>query len=179
MSKEMQKVILYLDPIEVIVEKGKTVEETLENAKKATKEQLKERFSRFQYSLVELNALSMEKAKPGMVVELDGEVGIITVLNRKNIKVIISGNRSINGAPEAFKLSNKSYKEAMVPRRVMEDMEEYYEGDCGYILYQGEEVPVVNGKKVGNKYRLWSLKDLGYYFDFTKEQLIKRFKDIN
>ena len=72
MSKEMQKVILYLDPIEVIVEKGKTVEETLENAKKATKEQLKERFSRFQYSVVELNTLSMEKAKPGMVVELDG-----------------------------------------------------------------------------------------------------------
>ncbi|WP_394555920.1 hypothetical protein C1N61_32595 (plasmid) [Priestia aryabhattai] len=180
MSKEMQKVILYLDPIEVVVEEGETVEELLENAKNATKEQIKEKFPRFQYSLVEPNALSMEKAKPGMVVEVDGEVGIITVLNRKNIKVVISGNRLINGSPEAFKLSDKTYKEAMVPRRIMEGMQDYFcEGDCGYISYNGEEIPVVIGKQVRGKYQLWNLEKLGVYYSLANEQLVKLFKDIN
>jgi len=180
MSKEMQKVILYLDPIEVIIEKGKTEEELIENAQKAAREQLKEKFPRLQYSVVDLNALSMEKAKPGMVVEVDDEVGIITVVNKKKIKVVISGNRIINGAPEAFKLSKKTYKEAMVPRRLAEGMEDFYsEGNCGYIPYQGEKVPVVIGKEVRGSYKLWNLKKPGIGYELTQEQLVKFFKDIN
>ncbi|MED4284829.1 hypothetical protein P4679_23180 [Priestia megaterium] len=180
MSKEMQKVILHLDPIEVIVEKGKTENELIENAKKAVREQLKEKFPSAKYSLVDMNALSLESVKPGMVVEVDNQVGIVTVVNKKKINVVISGNRIITGTPEAFKASKKTFKEAMVPRRLMVGMEDYYcEGDCGYISYQGEKIPVIVGKQVRGKSKLWNLEKPGVGYELTQEQLVKFFKDIN
>ncbi|QJX79969.1 hypothetical protein [Priestia megaterium] len=179
MSKEMQKVVLYLEPIEVTVEKGKIEEELIRNAKIAAMEHIKSDFPNFEYALFDVNALNIVDVEPGMVVEGDEGAGIVTSVSSGLVNVILAGNKKTCNVPELLKVSNKSYKEVMVPRRIMELMKDFYcEGDCGYIISNGRNVPVVIGKKYSGAHSLWNLEELGKSYSMTDKQLAKEFIDI-
>lgn len=164
--------------LEVFIEKTDDKQLMMERARKATIASFKEKYPKAHYTLAAIKPIDLESAKGGMVIEADGELGIITKKNPKTIRVVLSGNRIVSGAPSAFKTSNNHFKEAWVARQVVEGMEDvFHEGNCGYLLTTNGLVPVVIGYETKGRFILWSLEDPGTSINCDQKQLEKYFKD--
>ena len=141
-------VTLSLASASFVVE-GNTNEELLENAKIAMAEQLATgKFPHITYSISDANALTFENAFPGQIVESkDGNIGIVTGVNKKTINVTYTNNRSVQGSPGIFKLSNVPFEQARSKRRNSSiEMDYWMEGESGYFKNDGEIHEVVIGK---------------------------------
>lgn len=164
--------------LDVFIEKTDDKQLIMERARKATIASFKEKYPKAHYTLKAIKPIDLESAKGGMVIEADGELGIITKKNPKTIRVVLSGNRIVSGAPSAFLTSNKHFTEAWVGRKAVEGMEDVFqEGNCGYLLTTEGLVPVVIGYETKGKFILWSLEDPGTSINCDQKQLEKYFKD--
>lgn len=141
-------VTLTLASASFVVE-GNTDKELLENAKKAMAEQLTTgKFPHITYSINDANALSFDNVLPGKIVESkDGNVGIVTGVNKKTIAVTYTNHRSVLGPPENFKASDIPFEQARSKRKHSSiETDFWYEGNSGYFKNKGEVHEVVIGK---------------------------------
>jgi hypothetical protein len=168
----MQKQLTFhLNPVTVIVT-GATEKELIENAKKAVIFQMQLKFPKFQCSISDLSALTLETAFPGMIVEdsKDGILGIVTSIGKNRLYVTLTGNRDVSGDARLFKKSNASFEEARSRREdFMKNL--WTEGDSCYGKVNGEIKELVVGKKVGKKWQLWIINGDGKGISITESQL--------
>lgn len=128
---------------------GNTDMELLENAKKAMAEQLATgKFPQITYSINDSNALSINNVLPGKIVESkDGNVGIVTGVNKKTINVTYTNHRSVQGPPENFKTSDIPFEQARSKRKNAGiEIDFWFEGYSGFFKNKGEIHEVVIGK---------------------------------
>lgn len=185
----MKKAItITLDPITVVIE-GKTDKELLENAKIEMIKQIQIQFPHFSYSVDSADALTFENSHEGSIVETkEGAFGIITGVNKKSINVTLTGGRSMQGAPQYYKLSDVSFEKARSKRmmhsltntgdgKVSEFFMEWSEGETGYLKVKDGIKEVVIGKKAGSKYSVYIVNGKGAKYTLTEAQLKSFLRD--
>ncbi|WP_028393979.1 cupredoxin domain-containing protein [Bacillus cihuensis] len=172
----MKSVTLTLAPATFVVN-GNSNEELLENAKKALTEQLTNSiFPHITYAINDADVLTHESAFPGMIVETNnGDKGIITAVNRKNLNVTLTKHRSVSGPPQAFKKSSATFSDARSLRHeIMKP--DWFEGDTGYIKTREGIREFVVGKKSGKKTKIHII-GLNKFVSLTEEQMEIHLKD--
>jgi hypothetical protein len=169
-----KSVTLTLDSITFKVN-GNSTEELVQNAKIALAEQLSSgKFPSVTYSIGDANALSIETAYAGLIVESnDGKIGICTAVNKKTIHVTYQNHISVAGSPTIFKASSAKFEEARSKRRDADKKLNWWsEGFTGYLKTGEGIIPVVVGKTKGGKTRLEVINEKSYYS--VSEQLMNR-----
>lgn len=185
-------VTISLDRMALVVE-GANEKELLENAKKELIKQLGIKFPNFTYNINDADALSLEDAFPGTIVEnAQGQKGIITYVNpsrKRPLNVTFAGGITYEMIPQGLKLSNATFEEARyirpsmnvnimrTPGELMNGAKEHttvniwYEGDSAYLKNKGEIFELVIGKTTRTKYPAYIVNGCGRSFSLTENQL--------
>lgn len=171
-----KKVVFHFNPISVVA-KGKNEKELLENAKKEFIKQIQKEFPHFQYSFSDANALSLQTAKGGMIIEtIEGEFGIITRTTAKKVYAVLTGGRVVSANAEFFKESNKSFEQVRSKRKG-EELGMFFEGDSGFLKVQDGKIAVVISNETKGKFKAYSVEKPGSFYTVTEQQLKSFFSD--
>jgi hypothetical protein len=165
------------------VGEGLSKEEILEMAKKQFIKEITKKFPFYKYNIVDGSTISKEEVQVGVPVkrlETEGK-GIICDVNWANkfpISVALSKGRIIKCTLTAIdKLSKKTSIDKLIEGRedFMKSINEWSEGNTGYILVEGTKViPIIFGKsKKKDTYKAFLVdhEANGQYYTLSSKQL--------
>jgi hypothetical protein len=165
------------------VAEGLSTDEIMELAKKQSIKEITKKFPFYKYNIVDGSTISKEEVQVGVPVkrlETD-EKGIIYDVNWANkfpISVALSKGRIIKCSLTAIdKLSKKTSIDKLIEGRedFMKSINEWTEGNTGYILVEGTKVsPIIFGKsKKKGTYRAFIVEHeaKGQFYTLSSNQL--------
>lgn len=151
-KKENKSVIFTFDPVTINLSVAKSIsdEELVALAEKEFQKMVKENMPKHRTSIISGTALSAEEINPGRLILTDkGEKAIITAYkpgNKFPIQVVVQGHKSLQGTIAAFQKADPSLPvDDFIEGKRFKDSD-WYEGDSGYFVNNGEIIPIVFGK---------------------------------
>lgn len=197
-APELLNITITLSPITVTVERGATDKDTLLAAQKALIEQLNTKFPYYTYGVSSADSLTFENVKIGMIVEeadpkdKKPRYGIVTGINKKTINVCYKNRILVQGPPQLYKLSKKTFEEVasfykqMVANKTTPDgdfiestsFDMFLEGDAGYLKTPDGLIPCVIASTKGDNYKVYPVGEYinGRYWNLKEAQLKYGFK---
>lgn len=182
--KDSINIEVCLNPVRIQVENIENDELLMKRIQEKVLEEISQNFPKFKCSKINIDSLTMETVRVGMVVEEVNNPlrkGIVTAINNKTINVTLKGKKDMQGPPQVYRKSNASFEEAgsFYNELNVGDMpiDFYTEGEAGYLYYNNDIIPVVIGKSKGENYKLFPINGDGlYFYALNKRQMSIYFK---
>lgn len=180
MSKKVQKTVrLDFKPVQVTLEVNNDIptDQLLLLAEEAVIQQIKQKRTGYSYSVEEGASLSLNEARPGLLVRRKdtGELAVIYDVKPRNkypIGIVMKGIRKLKVMPIALEKVNEEIllEDAVFGREStgIKDTDNWYEGHTGYLKNQKDFIPVVVGKRTNSKMDVYPLtihtdQNVNYY----------------
>ncbi|MCM3619812.1 hypothetical protein M3936_19765 [Sutcliffiella horikoshii] len=169
MSKKVTKTVrLDFKPVQVTLEVNNNIptEQLLRLAEEAVIQQIKQKRTGYSYSVEEEASLSLNEARPGLLVRRKdtGEIAVIYDIKPRNkypIGIVMKGIKRLKVMPIALEKVNEEelIEKAVFGRQhiLNEDADDWYEGHTGYLKNQKEFIPVVITKRTKSKMDVYPL----------------------